>query len=300
MSGSAVDQDVAFAGHPNHVARSDEPDSLAHRRPAAVGQDPMVLGDCQLLSVVERQPIDRLDAFVEHIADPAVTELPGRLVEDANSHSAETPSRIAKAVSTRKTATDGSPTNAQLARDRPLAAPCHGELQHAAALLSARRVTVDLALFPHSDDLVDRLAHVRVAVHVDERHLGVAGEAADAVPEPFPRHEDRAADVEAEGVVLERRAVPVAHQEADQSLVGLLHDELAAGERDARAVDHGEVVGHRIVEPNETVIQDLNRVVNRDLDLAQGRRTLARSPDVPDRRTRRLERTSSELPLSFL
>ena len=55
------------------------------------------------------------------------------------------------------------------------------------------------------------------------------------MPEPLARDEDRAADVEAEGVVLERRAVPVAHQEADQALVGLVHLVLAAGEADARA-----------------------------------------------------------------
>ena len=50
------------------------------------------------------------------------------------------------------------------------------------------------------------------------------------MPEPLARHEDRAADVEAEGVVLERRAVPVAHQEADQALVRLVHLRLAPGE----------------------------------------------------------------------
>src|SRR5262249_40393699 len=51
----------------------------------------------------------------------------------------------------------------------------------------------------------------------------------DPVAEPLPRHEDRAADVVAEGVVLERGPVAVAHQEADQPLVGLVEPLLAAG-----------------------------------------------------------------------
>ena len=55
------------------------------------------------------------------------------------------------------------------------------------------------------------------------------------------------------------RAVPVAHQEADQRLVGLVHLGLAAGERDAGAVDDREVVGHRVVEAHEAVVEDLDR-----------------------------------------
>ena len=78
--------------------------------------------------------------------------------------------------------------------------------------------------------------------------------------EPFARDEDRAADVEAERVVLERRAVAVAHQEADQALVGGVHLVLVPGEGDARAVDDGEVVGHRAVEPHEAVVEDADRV----------------------------------------
>ena len=77
--------------------------------------------------------------------------------------------------------------------------------------------------------------------------------------EPFARHEDRAAHVETEGVVLEGRAVPVAHQEADQAFVRLVHLVLAAGERDAGAVDDREVVGHRAVETHEAVVEDVNR-----------------------------------------
>ena len=258
---STVDQQVALPGHLGGVADSGEARRFTHRRPAALGQEPVVLGERQLLAVVERQAINRLHPFVEHIADPTVAKLAGRLVEDPHSHSPETPSCIAKAVPARKTAANGSPADAQLPRDRPLAAPGRGELAHAAALLVARSVTVDLALLPHADDLINRLAHVRMAVHIHERHFGIPGQAADAVPEPFPRHENRTADVKAKGIVLEGRAVPVSHQEADQPLVGFLHDELAAGEADAGTVHHGEVIRHRIVEPNETVVQDLNRLV---------------------------------------
>ena len=121
-------------------------------------------------------------------------------------------------------------------------------------------MSVSLPTLPHARELTYRLAHVRMAVDVDEGHLGVLGQAADSVSEPFPRHEDRAPDVEAEGVVLERRAVPVAHQKADQALVRGVHLFLAAGERDAGAVDDREVVGHRVVEPDEAVIEDANRL----------------------------------------
>ena len=83
--------------------------------------------------------------------------------------------------------------------------------------------------------------------------------------EPFPGHEDRAADVEAEGVVLERRAVTVAHQEADQALVRGVHLVLAAGEGDTGAVDDREVVGHRVVEPHEPVVEDADRLLGTDV-----------------------------------
>ena len=81
------------------------------------------------------------------------------------------------------------------------------------------------------------------------------------MPEPLARDEDRAADVEAEGVVLERRPVPVAHQEPDQPRVGVVDLFAAAGEADACGVDDGEVVGHRRVETDEAVVEDGNRGV---------------------------------------
>ncbi len=104
------------------------------------------------------------------------------------------------------------------------------------------------------------------------------------MPEPFPRDEDRAADVEAERVVLERRAVAIAHQEADQALVGGIHLVLVPSEGDARAVDDGEVVGHGIVEPHEAVVEDADRLLGTDVGRhGHGRRTLLRPSDVPYR-----------------
>src|SRR6185312_12073385 len=62
---------------------------------------------------------------------------------------------------------------------------------------------------------VFRLRDVEVVGRLRVAHRELV-EGADAVPEPLARDEDRRADVEAEGVVLKRRAVPIAHQEADQ------------------------------------------------------------------------------------
>ena len=78
--------------------------------------------------------------------------------------------------------------------------------------------------------------------------------------EPLARDEDRRADVEAERVVLERGSVALAHEEADEARVALLHDLLAAGEADAGGVHDRKVARHRIVQPDEAVIEDLNRL----------------------------------------
>ena len=67
--------------------------------------------------------------------------------------------------------------------------------------------------------------------------------------------------MEPERVVLERRAVAVAHQEPDQALVGLVELQLAPGERDPRGVCDRQVIGQRSVEPNEAVIEDVDRVL---------------------------------------
>ena len=81
------------------------------------------------------------------------------------------------------------------------------------------------------------------------------------MPEPLARDEDRRTDVEAKRVVLERRAVALAHEEADEAPVRIVHLLLAAGEADARSVDDREVVGHGVVEPYEAVIEDLDLVI---------------------------------------
>ncbi len=78
------------------------------------------------------------------------------------------------------------------------------------------------------------------------------------MPEPFAGDEDRTPDVEAEGVVLERRAVPFAHQEADQAGVGVVQLLLATREGDARRVRHREVACHRVVEADEAVVEHVD------------------------------------------
>jgi hypothetical protein len=85
------------------------------------------------------------------------------------------------------------------------------------------------------------------------------------VPEPFARDEQRAADVEAERVVLERRSVALAHQEPDQAGVRVVQLVPAPREADARGVHDREVGRHRVVQADETVVEDRNDVVGHDL-----------------------------------
>ena len=59
------------------------------------------------------------------------------------------------------------------------------------------------------------------------------------MPHPLTRHEDRRADVKAEGVMLVRGSVSFPHQEADQPFVRGVHLGLVAREADASAVHHG-------------------------------------------------------------
>ena len=137
--------------------------------------------------------------------------------------------------------------------DRPVELGVGADRQHAARHL-ARDALLDQPLVRRVRRLVDRpqlLARLlgelvgdrleRVRARLADLRADVLGgrdvelvgrprvahaelvERADAVPEPLPRDEDRAADVEAERVVLERRPVPVAHQEPDQPLVGFVH-----------------------------------------------------------------------------
>ena len=141
-----------------------------------------------------------------------------------------------------------------------------------------------LPIMPHLPKLFDRLVpHIRVAVDVNKGDLRITRQTANTVAEPFPCDEDRAADVEPESVVLERRAVPVAHQEADQALVGVVQLRLAPRERDAGGICDGEVVCQHAVEADEAVIEDLDRVFGYRI-AGHGTRTVARLPDVPSTR----------------
>ena len=85
----------------------------------------------------------------------------------------------------------------------------------------------------------------------------------------LPDDEQRGFDDEPEIAVLERRAVAITHQEADQSLV-LLRDLLRSEvEGDASAVGYGEISRERTIERKKTVVEDVldvlwrpDRVVN--------------------------------------
>src|SRR5919197_3655249 len=132
--------------------------------------------------------------------------------------------------------------------------------------IRVERMTVSLTDGPHPPKLVERFGALAsgVALSVDEGHDGIACETSDTVSEPFTGDEDRCANVEAEGVILERRSVPVPHEEADQALVGLVHLILAARKADTGGVDDREVGCHRAVEADEAVIEDANRVLGYD------------------------------------
>ena len=82
------------------------------------------------------------------------------------------------------------------------------------------------------------------------------------MPEPLARDEDRAADVEAEGVVLERRAVALAHEEADQARVARRPSSSRRGEADTRAAlttERSSAIAR--VETDEAVVEDGDRAV---------------------------------------
>ena len=59
-------------------------------------------------------------------------------------------------------------------------------------------------------------------------------------------------------------AVPIAHQETDQALVGLVHLLLAPREADPRRVHDREVGRHGVVEPDEAVVEDADGVLGYD------------------------------------
>lgn len=61
-----------------------------------------------------------------------------------------------------------------------------------------------------------------------------------------------------EAVVLERRAMPVIHEEFQQSGIALLHFVMPLAERDPRGVDDVQIIGHAVVQSHEAVIEHLN------------------------------------------
>jgi hypothetical protein len=85
------------------------------------------------------------------------------------------------------------------------------------------------------------------------------------MPKPLAGDEDRRPHVEAKGVVLEGSPVPLAHEEADKAGVAVVHLLLAPGKADPRCVDDGEVVRHGVVEPDEAVVEDLDRPLGEGL-----------------------------------
>ena len=76
---------------------------------------------------------------------------------------------------------------------------------------------------------------------------------------PFADDEDRRPDVEAERVMFVGRPVPIPHEETDQPLVGLVHLLLAAPERDAGGIDDRKITRHRVVEPDEAMVEHGDR-----------------------------------------
>src|SRR5439155_19557871 len=54
---------------------------------------------------------------------------------------------------------------------------------------------------------------------------------------------------------LKRGPVLIAHQETDQTLVGVIHLVLAPREADTRGIHHGEVGRHGVVKTDETVVE---------------------------------------------
>ena len=76
------------------------------------------------------------------------------------------------------------------------------------------------------------------------------------MPVVLAHDEERRLDEEAEVAVLERAAVALAHEEADQARVPLGHLVRLLVERDAGAVDDGEVGRERRVEREKALVQD--------------------------------------------
>jgi len=67
--------------------------------------------------------------------------------------------------------------------------------------------------------------------------------------------------VEAKRVVLEGRAVALAHQEADEARVRVVELGLAAREADACGVHDREIARHGVVQADEAVVENVDRVL---------------------------------------
>ena len=73
--------------------------------------------------------------------------------------------------------------------------------------------------------------------------------------------EKRRLDDEPEVAVLERASVLLTHEKPDEAPVLLAHFVGRLVERDARAVDDGEVRGQRAIECDEAVVEDRDDVL---------------------------------------
>src|SRR5919201_1204385 len=135
--------------------------------------------------------------------------------------------------------------------------------------------------FSHLRADVLQLGDVEIVRRLRVAHRELV-EGAHAMTEPLAGDEERRADVEAERVVLEGRTVTLAHEKADQAGVGFVHLLLAAGGGHPRGAGERGGARHRVVEPNEAVIEDLDRpFANRPLDRAHADESTGRPGGDP-------------------
>src|SRR3954452_8559371 len=111
MHGLAVDHQPAFARHPRRLPGVREADGRTHGRPPAVCQNTVVLGQRNLLSVLECQPVHRWNALVDHVADVTGGELASLLVQDTPTHPTNARPRAAHTVRAGQARPDTSPAN---------------------------------------------------------------------------------------------------------------------------------------------------------------------------------------------
>ena len=81
------------------------------------------------------------------------------------------------------------------------------------------------------------------------------------VPVVLADDEQRRLDDEPEIAVFKGAAVPLAHQESDESGIALPHLVRCLVEGDARTVHDGKIGGEDAVECNEAVVEDRSRVL---------------------------------------